>query len=349
LYDQNTRLRRVLNRPDQGYALPRRRLTEVKLSFLSTENRDRIAAAIRYFRTEVEPTLDQEGTAERAYLAQLIAQSPSYAALRDNRMPANLLHAFGTVQALSVDLLDGMSREGLNLFSMMFGNTVGLVEVRKGRLYRQPEAERALAADLRPGDILLEKTPFRLTDLMIPGYWGHAAIWVGTEPELRALGIWDHPAVRPHHRAVRQGKRIVEALRPGVTINSLAHFLNVDDLAVLRSRHPDPAVQAARVVRAFRQVGKAYDFNFDVQTTDRIVCSELVYQVYTELSWPTSRQLGRATISPDQVAVRALPGEPLRVVILYDSGRLVRAEPEAHMQVLLRRTGGKSAPTARSF
>ena len=31
------------------------------------------------------------------------------------------------------------------------------------------------------GDILLEKTPFRLTDKLIPGYWGHAAVWIGGE------------------------------------------------------------------------------------------------------------------------------------------------------------------------
>ena len=32
---------------------------------------------------------------------------------------------------------------------------------------------------MQAGDILLEKTPFRLTDKMIPRYWGHATIWTG--------------------------------------------------------------------------------------------------------------------------------------------------------------------------
>ena len=183
--------------------------------------------------------------------------------------------------------------------------------------------------------MLLEKTPFRLTDLMIPGYWGHAAIWVGSETELRELGVWDHPAVRPHQERVRRGKGVIEALRSGVVLNSFAHFLNVDDLAVLRPAQPDRAVQAARVLRAFRQLGKAYDFNFDVESTDRIVCSELIYQVYTEMPWPTSKQLGRATISPDQVAQRALPGGPLRVILLVEAGRLIESEPDARMLALL--------------
>lgn len=346
LYDQDTKLRRVLNQSEPGYALPRHRLTEVKMSFLSTDNRERIQAAVAYYRQVVEPYLERENTAERAYLAQLIAQSPSFAALRENRMPGSVSDAVGALQVLTYDLLDKLSREGLNLFSMVFGNTVGLVETRRGKLYRQRAVERSLAQVLEPGDILLEKTPFRLTDLMIPGYWGHAAVWVGGEPELRALGVWDHPAVRPHQRAIREGGRIVEALRPGVTLNSLAHFLNVDDLAVLRPLQPDRALQAARVVRAFRQVGKAYDFNFDVETTDRIVCSELIYQVYTEMTWPTSRQLGRATISPDQVALRAIDGGPLRVVTLFQAGRPVQAKPEARMRAVL---GRSSRPEVHSF
>lgn len=335
LFDQDSKLRRVLNQPDKGYALPAHRLTEVKHSFLSTENSERILQAVAYYKKFIQPGMNSTHAPERAYLLQLIVQSPSFVALNDNRMPADLKFSLRHMRMLTGDLLTGLSREGLNLFSMLFGNTVGLVETRHGKLYAKPELERQFAGQLRAGDVLLEKTPFRLTDLMIPGYWGHAAIWVGSETELRELGVWDHPAVRPHQERIRRGKGVIEALRSGVVLNSFAHFLNVDDLAVLRPAQPDRAVQAARVLRAFRQLGKAYDFNFDVESTDRIVCSELVYQVYTEMPWPTSKQLGRATISPDQVAQRALPGGPLRVVLLVEDGRLVETEPGARMLALL--------------
>jgi len=30
-----------------------------------------------------------------------------------------------------------------------------------------------------------------LTDQLIPGHWGHAAVYIGTEEELEALGIWN--------------------------------------------------------------------------------------------------------------------------------------------------------------
>lgn len=337
LYEQDSKLRRILNQEDKGYALPRHRLTEATLLFLSPGNRERVGQAIDYYRRRVAPRLDEDTSAARAYLAQLITQSPSYASLARNTLPKFVGEELSLLQTLSADLISRLSSEGVSLFSMLFGNTVGLVETRKGRLYRQREVEQELLATLQPGDILLEKTPFRLTDLMIPGYWGHAAIWTGGESELRAMGIWRHPAVLPYQSAIRADGRIVEALRSGVKLSTLHQFLNVDDLVVLRPRTPEPDVQTARVVRAFRQLGKAYDFNFDVESTDRIVCSELVYQVYTEMPWPTSKLLGRATISPDQVAVRALADGPLRVVALYRNGQAQPADTEELMQTVFRR------------
>ncbi|MCM8528789.1 MAG: hypothetical protein NE327_19860, partial [Lentisphaeraceae bacterium] len=77
--------------------------------------------------------------------------------------------------------------------------------------------------------------------------------------------------------------------------------------------------------RSFRQLGKEYDFNFDVETIDKIVCSELVYQVFTDIKWPTEKALGRHTISPDNVAVKANEG-PFELVLFYHEGKLSSLE-----------------------
>lgn len=206
--------------------------------------------------------------------------------------------------------------------SMGFGNMVGLVQTRKGKLARLRASEvKALETQLKPLDILLEKTPFRLTDKMIPGHYGHVAIWLGSEAELREMGIWDE--IAPAYQAkIRNGGRIVEALRSGVTISSLERFLNIDDLLVLReSQTPDIDTQQAAILTALAQVGKEYDFNFDVQTHERIVCSELAYVVFPELPWPIAKTLGRYTISPDNVAQLAIGETPLLdPVVLYRDG-----------------------------
>ncbi len=221
--------------------------------------------------------------------------------------------------------------------SLGFGNMVGLVQTRKGKLAHLPANEvAALESQLKPLDILLEKTPFRLTDKMIPGHYGHVAVWLGSEAELREMGIWDEIAP-VYQDKIRNGGRIVEALRSGVTISSLAHFLNIDDLLVLReSQTPDVDYQQTAILTALAQVGKEYDFNFDVLTHERIVCSELAYVVFPELPWPISKALGRYTISPDNVAQLAIGDEPiLDPVILYRDGVAIKTDVRATLRRLI--------------
>jgi hypothetical protein len=45
-----------------------------------------------------------------------------------------------------------------------------------------------------------------------------------------------------------------------------------------------------------------------------------VYHTYVHLDWPTERMLGRVTISPDNVAVRATKVGPLSIALLYHDG-----------------------------
>jgi hypothetical protein len=54
--------------------------------------------------------------------------------------------------------------------------------------------------------------------------------------------------------------------------------------------------------RGMDQMGKPYDFNFDVSTLDKIVCSELVYILYGNVHWQTQYRFGRVTITPDNIA-----------------------------------------------
>ena len=164
----------------------------------------------------------------------------------------------------------------------------------------------------------------------------HAAIWVGSEAELRVLGSWDHPVVRPYQDDIRSGRRVVEALRPGVALNSLEHFLNVDDLAVLRDQRPMSVPKADAVVQALREVGKRYDFTYDLQTRDRLGCAELVYHAYGDVDWPSRRDFGRLAIAPDHIAARAVGDAPLEIIALYVDGEQVSEGQAQVMAGLIR-------------
>lgn len=348
LFEGDAKLRRILNEKDPGYAVTRAALSKVTLNYNSIANRQRVRRAISFFEKESKnhPALLSDKS-ETAYLAMLIAQSPSYTMVKKISPLYVIGRKLGFLGAATTDTLTGLEREGVNLFSMLFGNTVGLVETRKGKLAKRNDVAKEVSATLRAGDILLEKTPFRLTDKLIPGYWGHAAVWVGGEAELKELGIWDNPVVARYHSEIREGRLVVEALRSGVEMNTLEHFLNVDSLGILRKAAASPQERGRIIIQALRQVGKPYDFNFDVESKERVYCSKLVYLSYSGIDWPTKKSLGRATFSPDDVAIRAFKGGDLQLVTFYHDGRQVSDRPVALMAELMggrekeRSAGGK--------
>ena len=120
---------------------------------------------------------------------------------------------------------------------------------------------------------------------------------------------------------------MAEALRDGVQLNTFAHFMNVDDVAVLRAKELTNEQLRNVIQITLSQLGKRYDFNFDVNTTETIVCSELVYLAYPQIDFVTKRVLKSFTISPDDIATQA--GQdvqyPLALVLFGHDGQLSNA------------------------
>jgi len=107
--------------------------------------------------------------------------------------------------------------------------------------------------------------------------------------------------------------------------------MNIDDFAILRpifGKKDNEIQQKEALLMAFRQLGKRYDFNFDVNTTDKIVCSELAYVSFPSIDWPTEKTLGRHSISPDNVAKLAWNNLPLELVLFYHDGQLVDSDEQ---------------------
>ena len=186
---------------------------------------------------------------------------------------------------------------------------------------------------LRPGDILIERQDWYLSRAFMPGYWAHAALYVGTPGEIEAMGLKDHPWVKPHweefNKKASNGEMhaIIEAVPDGVRFTTVKHCLGIaDSAAVLRPANiPDRDVEDA-VIRAFRHLGKPYDFEFDFFSADKLVCTELVTRAYAKsdhLKFDTVAVMGRQTIPPTQMvrkfaAERGQDGAQLELVIFYD-------------------------------
>lgn len=330
-YVRNKKTRKMLNEDIPGLRLKLDKITD---SFFDLANRNKMIRAIELFKGDLAfREKNQQNNNERSvpdttqherYLEVLTLQSPFYAFIAEKHRSLETPGAFRAYFDRFFDRVRFMNESFAFIASKVFGNTMGLVAFRKGILKNLPPEEKLeISASMKPLDILLEKTPFRLTDSFIPGYFGHVAIWVGDEKDLRALNLWDHPSIVKYHSEILAGKRIIEALRPGVQINSLDHFLDIDDLLVLRD--PELSYEQSRefLVRAFDQIGKDYDFNFDVETDSKIVCSEIVYVVFHNIKWPTKKALGRHTISPDNVASKVFDDQGLEPLLMYRSGQRV--------------------------
>ena len=162
---------------------------------------------------------------------------------------------------------------------------------------------RQFAQRLEPGDILLERREWYLTNVGIPGYWSHAALYIGT-PRQREL-FFDDPQVRMW--AQKQGApsleklllqtypqayanckipfkdgnsvKVMEAIAEGVVFSSLEFSAGCDSLAVLRPRL-EKKDKAMAILRAFQYFGRPYDYNFDYLTENSLVCTELIYKAY---------------------------------------------------------------------
>jgi hypothetical protein len=352
-------VRPLLNQADPSLGLSRGFWERTERELYRIEYRSYLEAGARLMEAAHPPAYDPHPEAEDpvlAYVGRELSTAAALGEIRGERPPRQIARVLRHYARQVTALGAGLPQQGQRHLSQGFGNFVGLVALRRGKLHGQPEWTRFVRARLRPGDLLLEKTPFRLTDTFIPGHFGHVAMHVGTEAELRALGLLDHPFIRPYRRAIEEGRTIVEALRNGTQINTLERFLDVDDLAILRPK-PDrvPAAEVRQaVLLAFAHVGKKYDFAFDANTWDAIVCSELAFQSYVRVPWSIGKVLGSYTISPDDVAVQAGadPARPFDLVTLVHDGRLVHdrvlgLEDESLYRGLVERRRGADAGAAR--
>jgi len=161
---------------------------------------------------------------------------------------------------------------------------------------------------LQPGDVLLVRAEKKLTAAILPGFWAHAALFVGSQRDLESLGAASHPFIKKHwaELAAHDGELgcVIEAISPTVRIQSLEKALCADHVVVLRPALGTGQVAEA-IAEAFGHVGKAYDFEFDFNVSTRLVCTELIYRCYQHrggIQFPLVKRLGRYTLTGDDIA-----------------------------------------------
>ena len=207
---------------------------------------------------------------------------------------------------------------------------------RKGRYLVSADQIERLKKQLKPGDVLLERREWYVSNVGLPGFWPHAALYIGTAAE-RAAYFDSDPDVQQWVRSngISSGSfnelleqkypqayqrslqplekvnqaRIIEAISEGVTFTSLEHSADADSLAVLRPQL-SKREKARAVAKAFFYSGRPYDFNFDFLTDASLVCTELVYKAYeptaesSGIRFPMVKIAGREVTTANEIARR---------------------------------------------
>jgi len=177
---------------------------------------------------------------------------------------------------------------------------------------------------LLPGDILISQVNLYVSNVFIPGFWTHAAVYIGTpekrkaffknDPEfsswLERQGFTNNsfeqfivsknqkniPSLQQENEQV-----IIEALSEGVVLSTFEDFALKDAMAILR-----PIVSKTEIANAiqvaFEFLDTPYDFDFDFKTDTAIACTELIYRMYGDMNIiPINRHLGKTFTTCNEI------------------------------------------------
>lgn len=107
---------------------------------------------------------------------------------------------------------------------------------------------------VQPGDVFLRRYNHFFGTYLIPGYWSHAAIYVGDNIMMQMLG-------------------------QGINKEDILTFMRADEIKILRPKDETKIQSAIEKTYSYYQKGEQYDYGF-MPGDKELYCSELVYTVY---------------------------------------------------------------------
>ena len=305
-------VQRKLNEAFPEYRIPRKQFTTIFSAFVDQANVLAIRDAIQFARKNRRKLLRLRDDPDVGFIAAELGEletslNPSKLSYL-KRAWSYVSHKWRRRGVVSVERLFAAMLEG-------FGRAASEMCERDNKRVT-PGVRQSMANFLQPGDVIVTRHAKALTNLFLPGFWPHAALYVGTPAQREASGI----EVDPDKEQLWIGDVcVLEALKDGVRLRPLGQTLSVDTFVILRPNLEPESINRA-VERAMQHEGKMYNFDFDFFNSDRIVCTEVIYRAYDgleDLVIPLCERAGRKTFSAEDLLDYALDTHAFSPVAIF--------------------------------
>jgi hypothetical protein len=305
-------IQRKLNEPFPEYRIARKQYTLIFSAFVDQANVLAIREAMRFAERNRPALTALRGDPELGFLAReldaLEASLNPSARSHVRRAWAYVSHKWrrrGVVSASNVlaAVMEAVGRAASEIAELKNKAVTAGIRVSIGGF-------------LEPGDVIITRHAKALTNLFIPGFWPHAALYIGTRDQWGA-GVPDVDA--RIDRLWAGGICVLEARKDGVRLRPLADTLAVDKFVVLRPNLDRATIRRA-TGRALLHTGKPYKFDFDFFSSDRVVCTEVIYRAYDglgDLEFPLRERAGRKTLSAEDLIDYALASGTFSPVAIF--------------------------------
>lgn len=301
-----------LDEAEPRYQLPRKTLTQIYRNLSSLRNRWRYLQARNFYenhRTEVKDALQKSDMQDVA--TWLLEEDPLLDQRKRNLMSVILTYRF---YSLGRRTNSGYTKVMFHLFRLS-GSAISEMKQpfvkssREGKRVTDEVIEKT-RENLKPGDILVTRHDDAMSNLFLPGFWPHAALYLGHLSERTNLGV---PEQGNH------SINVIEAKKDGVKLRKIEETLLVDSFVVLRPKISPEELREA-LTKALTHEGKSYDFVFDFRKAERLACTEVIYRAFHGVgSWNLEliNQSGHLALPAEELIRQGLQKRLIEVVLIF--------------------------------
>ncbi|PWJ96647.1 permuted papain-like amidase YaeF/Yiix C92 family enzyme [Oceanotoga teriensis] len=195
----------------------------------------------------------------------------------------------------------------------------GVQYIPRNHKFIKKSQVKLITKKLNPGDIIVRRLNWQLTNIGIGSFWTHSGIYLGNLDQMNDYfknikqlnGKKFSDYIKQKFPLIYKNLKnndysIIEAIAKGVSINKVENMGESDYFAAVRSDLNQEEIFEV-VLESFSHYGKEYDYKFDFENSDELVCSELVYLSYKKfINIPFKYSKFRWMLSPNDLIEYAL-------------------------------------------